>query len=86
MSATRWPPVPADSDLIAPERGTEPLEFVAGQTIARRIWPSVRRGCIELIGNSAEQGTVLHGQLDLPTQMREAQDEKDLLHSQYDQF
>jgi 5-methylcytosine-specific restriction enzyme subunit McrC len=77
--------VPSDSDRIAPERGTEALEFLAGQ-LATRMTERVAAGLHRAYREQSEQGTVLHGRLDLPAQMREAPGRKDLLHSQYDDF
>jgi 5-methylcytosine-specific restriction enzyme subunit McrC len=74
---------PSDSDRIAPERGTEALEFLAGQ-LAHRMTERVVAGLHRSYREQRDQGTVLHGRLDLPAQMREAPGRKDLLHSQYD--
>jgi 5-methylcytosine-specific restriction enzyme subunit McrC len=77
--------VPAESDRIAPETGTEALDFLAGQ-LARRMVERLTAGLHRAYQEHYEQGTVLHGRLDLPAQMREAPGRKDLLHSQYDEL
>jgi 5-methylcytosine-specific restriction enzyme subunit McrC len=77
--------VPAESDRIAPEAGTEALDFLAGQ-LAHRMTERVTEGLHRAYQERYEQGTVLHGRLDLPAQMREAPGRKDLLHSQYDEL
>jgi len=77
--------VPAASDRIAPEIGTEALDFLAGQ-LARRMAERVTAGLYRAYREQNEQGTVLHGRVDLAAQMREAPGRKDLLHSQYDEL
>jgi 5-methylcytosine-specific restriction enzyme subunit McrC len=75
--------VPRDGDRIAPERGTEALEFLAGQ-LAQRMSERVTAGLQRAYRQQCEQGAVLHGRLDLPAQLREAPGRKDQLHSQYE--
>lgn len=75
--------VPAECDHIAPESGTEALDFLAGQ-LAHRMAERVAAGLHRAYREQCERGAVLHGRLDLPTQLREAPGRKDLLHSQYD--
>ncbi len=77
--------VPSQSDLIAAEKGTEVLDFLAGQ-LARRMVERVTAGLHRAYRQRSEQGTVLHGQIDLPAQLREAPGRKDQLHSQYDEL
>lgn len=74
---------PAASDRIAPESGTEAIEFLAGQ-LARRMTERVAAGLHRAYRQRCDQGTVLHGRLDLPAQLRETPGRKDRLHSQYD--
>lgn len=74
---------PSEPDRIATEAGTEALEFLAGQ-LARRMTERVAVGLHRAYRQRSEQGTVLHGRLDLPAQLREAPGRKDQLHSQYD--
>lgn len=76
---------PIQSDRIAAEKGTEALEFLAGQ-LARRMAERVATGLHSAYRQRSEQGTVLHGSLDLTTQLREAPGRKDQLHSQYDEL
>jgi 5-methylcytosine-specific restriction enzyme subunit McrC len=76
-------PVPAALDTVAPSAGTEALEFLAGQ-LACRLSERVAAGLHRAYRQRNEQGSVLHGQLDLPAQLREAPGRKDQLHSQYD--
>ncbi len=75
--------VPAESDRITPETGTEALDFLAGQ-LARHMAERVTAGLHRAYREQHEQGAVLHGRIDLPAQMRETPGRKDLLHSQYD--
>jgi|GEM_PF-1563087 5-methylcytosine-specific restriction enzyme subunit McrC len=75
--------MPSQADRIAPEKGTEALDFLAGQ-LARRMAERVTAGLFRAYRECREQGTVLHGRLDLPAQLREAPGRKDQLHSQYD--
>lgn len=75
--------VHAGPDSIAPRRGTEALDFLAGQ-LARRMTERVAAGLHRAYRERREQGPVLHGRLDLPAQIREAPGRKDQLHSQYD--
>ncbi len=77
--------VPAQSDRITPETGTEALDFLAGQ-LAYRMAERVTAGLHRAYREQYEQGTVVHGRLDLATQMRETPGRKDLLHSQYDEL
>ncbi len=77
--------VPAESDRIKPETGTEALDFLAGQ-LADRMAERVTAGLHRAYREHSEQGAVLHGRIDLATQMREAPGRKDLLHSQYDEL
>lgn len=77
--------VPSGGDRIAAEKGTEALEFLAGQ-LARRMTERVAAGLYRAYRERREQGTVLHGRLDLPAQLREASGRKDQLHSQYDEL
>jgi 5-methylcytosine-specific restriction enzyme subunit McrC len=77
--------VPSESDRIAPERGTEALDFLAGQ-LALRMEERVRAGLPRAYREQREQGTVLHGRLDLSAQLREAPGRKDQLHSRYDEL
>jgi 5-methylcytosine-specific restriction enzyme subunit McrC len=78
-------PVPVASDAVAPATGTETLEFLAGQ-LTRGMSERVGAGLHRAYRERREQGTVLHGRLDLPAQLREAPGRKDQLHSQYDDF
>jgi 5-methylcytosine-specific restriction enzyme subunit McrC len=75
--------VPAATDALTPMTGTEALEFLAGQ-LARRMAERVAAGLYRAYRERREQGTVLHGRLDLPAQLREAPGRKEQLHSQYD--
>ncbi|HEY7328120.1 MAG TPA: hypothetical protein VH592_10790 [Gemmataceae bacterium] len=77
--------VTAECDRIAPEKGTEALEFLAGH-LARRMEDRVTEGLHRAYRECCEQGTVLHGQLDLPAQLRESPGRKDQLHSHYDEL
>jgi 5-methylcytosine-specific restriction enzyme subunit McrC len=77
--------VPCASDHMAAEKGTEAFEFLAGQ-LARRMWERVAAGLFRAYREHSEQGRVLHGRFDLPTQLRKAPGRKDQLHSQYDEF
>ncbi len=77
--------VPAAMDAITPRTGTEALEFLAGQ-LAQRMAERVTAGLYRAYRERCEQGTVLHGQFDLPAQLREAPGRKDQLHSQYDEL
>jgi 5-methylcytosine-specific restriction enzyme subunit McrC len=77
--------VPTSSDHIAPEKGTEALEFLAGQ-LARRMEERVTAGLHRAYRERREQGIVLHGRLDIPAQLRQAPGRKDQLHSQYDEL
>jgi 5-methylcytosine-specific restriction enzyme subunit McrC len=78
-------PVPAACDAVTPATGTEALEFLAGK-LARGMSERVAAGLYRAYRERREQGTVLHGRLDLPAQLREAAGRKDQLHSQYDDF
>jgi 5-methylcytosine-specific restriction enzyme subunit McrC len=77
--------LPSESDRIAPEKGTEALDFLAGQ-LARRMAERVTAGLHRAYREQREQGTVLHGRIDLSAQLREAPGRKDQLHSQYDEL
>jgi 5-methylcytosine-specific restriction enzyme subunit McrC len=77
--------VPAGRDRIAPQTGTEALEFVAGQ-LSRRMAERVAAGLHRAYRECREQGTMLHGRLDLSAQLRQAPGRKDQLHSQYDEL
>lgn len=77
--------VPSKDDRIAPEMGLESLEFLAGQ-LARCMAERVAAGLHRAYQQRIEHGTVLHGSLDLPAQLREAPGRKDQLHSQYDEL
>jgi 5-methylcytosine-specific restriction enzyme subunit McrC len=77
--------VPAAMDAIEPMRGTEALEFLAG-LLARRMTERVAAGLHRAYRQQSEQGTVLHGRLDLPAQLREAPGRKEQFHSQYDEW
>ncbi|HTU19466.1 MAG TPA: hypothetical protein VMG10_15505 [Gemmataceae bacterium] len=77
--------VHAEGDSIAPRTGTETLDFLAGQ-LARRMAEHIAAGLHRAYRECREQGTVLHGRLDLPAQLREAPGRKDQLHSQYDEL
>jgi 5-methylcytosine-specific restriction enzyme subunit McrC len=77
--------VHAGQDSLAPQTGTEALEFLAGQ-LARRMAERVAAGLHRTYRERREQGTVLHGRLDLPAQLREAPGRKDQLHSQYEEW
>jgi 5-methylcytosine-specific restriction endonuclease McrBC regulatory subunit McrC len=77
--------LPAGRDSIAPQTGTETLEFLAGQ-LARRMAERVAAGLHRAYRECREQGTMLHGRLDLPSQLRQAAGRKDQLHSQYDEL
>ncbi len=77
--------VPTVMDAITPRTGTEVLEFLAGQ-LAQRLAERVAAGLHRTYRKQREQGTVLHGRLDLPAQLREAPGRKDQLHSQYDEL
>jgi 5-methylcytosine-specific restriction enzyme subunit McrC len=74
-----------ENDRIAPEKGTEILAFLAGQ-LARRMAERVAAGLHRAYRKCREQGTVLHGRLDVSAQLREAPGRKDRLHSQYDDW
>jgi 5-methylcytosine-specific restriction enzyme subunit McrC len=78
-------PVSAAEDTIAPNTGTEVLDFLAGQ-LASRLAERVAGGLHRAYQQRSEQGTVLHGRIDLPAQLREAAGRKDRLHGQYDDF
>lgn len=75
--------VDAGQDRLAPPTGTEALEFLAGQ-LARRMAERVATGLHRAYRERREQGTLLHGRLDLPAQLREAPGRKNQLHSLYD--
>jgi 5-methylcytosine-specific restriction enzyme subunit McrC len=77
--------VSSESDRITPENGTEALDFLAGN-LARRMAERVAAGLHRAYRQRSEQGTVLHGRLDLEAQLREAPGRKDQLHSQYDEL
>lgn len=77
--------VPSESDHREPRRGTEALNFLAGQ-LARRMTERVAAGLHRAYREEHERGAVLHGRLDLPAQMRETPGRKDLLHSQYEEL
>jgi 5-methylcytosine-specific restriction enzyme subunit McrC len=78
-------PVPAECDAVTPATGTEVLEFLVGQ-LACGMSERVAAGLHRAYRERREQGTVLHGRIDLPAQLREAPGRKDQLHSQYDDF
>lgn len=75
--------VPSESDRIAGQKGTETLDFLAGQ-LARRMAERVAAGLHRAYRECCEQGAVLHGRFDLPAQLREAPGRKDQLRSQYE--
>lgn len=77
--------MPVGRDHIAPQKGTEALEFLAGQ-LARRMVERVAAGLHRAYRERREHGTVLLGQLDLQAQLRQAPGRKDQLHSQYDEL
>lgn len=77
--------VPAQWDCVAPQTGTEILEFLAGQ-LARRLEERVAAGLHRAYRERREQGAVLHGRLDLPAQLREAPGRKDQLHGRFDEW
>jgi 5-methylcytosine-specific restriction enzyme subunit McrC len=77
--------VPSESDRIAPVEGTEALDFLAGH-LARRMAERVTAGLHRVYRQQHEQGTMLHGRLDLPAQLRQSPGRKDQLHSQYDEL
>lgn len=77
--------VDARQDSLAPQTGTETLEFLAGQ-LARRMAERVAAGLHRAYRERCEQGTVLHGRLDLPAQLREAPGRKDQLHGRVDEL
>ncbi|HEY7310476.1 MAG TPA: hypothetical protein VH643_14015 [Gemmataceae bacterium] len=74
---------PAANDTVTPMAGTEVLEFLAGQ-LARRISERVAAGLHREYRERSEQGTMLHGRLDLPAQLRQAPGRKDQLHGRFD--
>ncbi len=76
-------PVPAAVDAVTPMAGTEVLDFLAGQ-LACRLAECVAAGLHRDYRERTEQGTILHGRLDLPAQLREAPGRKDQLHGRYD--
>jgi 5-methylcytosine-specific restriction enzyme subunit McrC len=76
-------PVPAASDAVTPTVGTEVLDFLAGQ-LAYRLAECVVAGLHRDYRERTEHGTILHGRLDLPAQLREAPGRKDQLHGRYD--
>src|SRR5579859_8139596 len=76
-------PVPAAADAVETVAGTEMLDFLAGQ-LACRMSERVAAGLQRGYRQRQEQGTVLHGRIDLQTQLREAPGRKDELHSIYD--
>jgi 5-methylcytosine-specific restriction enzyme subunit McrC len=78
-------PVPAAVDAVTPMAGTEVLDFLAGQ-LACRLAERVAAGLHRAYREQSEQGSVLHGRLDLPAQLREALGRKDQLHGRYDEL
>lgn len=76
-------PVPAATDVVETVAGSEMLDFLAGQ-LACRMSERVAAGLQRGYRQRREQGTVLHGRIDLPAQLREAPGRKDELHSIYD--
>jgi 5-methylcytosine-specific restriction enzyme subunit McrC len=75
--------VPVTKDRITPMPGTEALDFLVGQ-LTRRMAEQVTKGLHRAYREHREKGTVLHGRLDLPAQLRETPGRKEQLHSQYD--
>jgi 5-methylcytosine-specific restriction enzyme subunit McrC len=74
-----------EDDSISLHKGTEILEFLAGQLV-RLMAERVATGLHRTYRERCEQGSVLHGHLDLPAQLREAPGRKDQLHSRYDEL
>lgn len=77
--------VSPEDDSVSLRKGTEILEFLAGQ-LARGMAERVAVGLHRTYRERCEYGSVLHGQLDLPAQLREAPGRKDQLHSRYDEL
>ncbi|MHB1424836.1 MAG: McrC family protein [Gemmataceae bacterium] len=78
-------PVSAAPDAITAATGTEALEFLAG-LLAQRMAQRVAAGLHRAYRQRHEQGSVLHGRLDLTAQLREAPGRKEQLHSQYEEW
>ncbi len=76
-------PVPAASDAVTPSAGTEALDFLAGQ-LTHRLTERIAAGLHRAYREQCEQGSVLHGRFDLPTQLRKAPGRKEQLHGRYD--
>jgi 5-methylcytosine-specific restriction enzyme subunit McrC len=77
--------VPTAADAVTPTIGTETLDFLAGQ-LARGLAERVAAGLHRAYRERREQGTVLHGRLDLSAQLRESPARKDQLHGLLDDF
>jgi 5-methylcytosine-specific restriction enzyme subunit McrC len=78
-------PAPAEADAVDPVRGTEALDFLAGQ-VALRLAEHARAGLPRAYAERADEGPYLLGALDLPAQLREAPARKDRLHCRHDDF
>jgi 5-methylcytosine-specific restriction enzyme subunit McrC len=76
-------PVPTAADVVETVAGTEMLDFLAGQ-LACRMSERVAAGLQRGYRQRQEQGTVLHGRIDLQAQLREAPGRKDELYSVYE--
>lgn len=77
--------VPQTGDNSAAQTGTETLELLVWQ-LARRMAERVAAGLHRAYRERGERGTVLHGQLDLPEQLRQAPGRKDQLHGRRDEW
>lgn len=77
--------VPQARDDSAAQTGTETLEFLAWQ-LSRRMAERTAAGLHRAYRERRERGTVLHGQLDLPEQLRQAPGRKDQLYGRLDEL
>ena len=77
--------VSPQDDSVSLRKGTEILEFLAGQLV-RLMAERIAVGLHRTYRERCERGSLLHGQLDLPAQLREAPGRKDQLHSRYDEL
>jgi 5-methylcytosine-specific restriction enzyme subunit McrC len=77
--------VPQTQDDIAAHTGTETLELLVWQ-LSRRMAERVAAGLHRAYQERREQGTVLHGRLDLPEQLRQAAGRRDQLHGRIEEL
>jgi 5-methylcytosine-specific restriction endonuclease McrBC regulatory subunit McrC len=78
-------PTPTATAAVRTRKGTELLECLVG-LLARQMAERVANGLPRVYREQCEQGPLLHGQLDMPAQLRQAPGRKDQLHSRYEEL